>query len=77
MFNAGGGSCVTLKEAIALLGEALGQPLETDYQPPERGDVPDTLAANERIVSELGWAPAVGLAEGLARQVAWTREEDA
>ncbi len=77
VFNAGGGSCVTLKEAIALLGEALGQPLETDYQPPERGDVPDTLAANERIVSELGWAPAVGLAEGLARQVAWTREEDA
>jgi nucleoside-diphosphate-sugar epimerase len=73
VFNAGGGSCVTLREALAILG-ALGRPLNLDFRA-KQGDVPDTLAGTARIEAELGFKPRVPLAEGLAAQVAWTREE--
>ncbi|MCP4548887.1 MAG: NAD-dependent epimerase/dehydratase family protein [bacterium] len=76
VFNAGGGSRVTLKRALELVEEAVGLPLELDYQPASRGDVPDTLAATDRIESELGFKPEIGLAAGLAREVAWFREEE-
>jgi nucleoside-diphosphate-sugar epimerase len=76
VFNAGGGSRVTLKEALALLGAAVGQPLRLDFLPKQKGDVPDTLAATERIEREFGFKPGIGLAEGLAAQVAWLREEE-
>lgn len=75
VFNVGGGSRVTLREALSTLEEALGLPLNLDFQSRQLGDVPDTLADASRIQRELGFKPAVGLAEGLARQVAWTREE--
>ncbi len=75
VFNVGGGSRVTLKETLAILEGALGRPLNLDFQPKQKGDVPDTLAATERIERELDFKPTIGLAEGLARQVAWTREQ--
>jgi len=75
VFNAGGGSRLTLTETLEILEGALGRPLNLDHQDKQMGDVPDTWAATERIESELGFKPAIGLAEGLARQVEWTREE--
>ncbi len=75
VFNAGGGSCVTLREALAILEGALGRPLNLDFKSKQKGDVPDTLAATGRIERELDFKPRVPLAEGLAAQVAWTREE--
>ena len=75
VFNAGGGSRVTLSETLEILEGALGRPLNLDHQPKQEGDVPDTWAGTDRIESELGFKPGIGLAEGLARQVAWTREE--
>ncbi len=75
VFNAGGGSCVTLREALAILERALGRPLNLDFKSKQKGDVPDTLAATARIEAELGFTPRVPLAEGLAAQVAWLREE--
>lgn len=75
VFNAGGGSRVTLREALTILEGALGRPLNLDFRSKQKGDVPDTLAGTERIERELGFKPRVPLAEGLAAQVAWTREE--
>ncbi len=75
VFNAGGGSRVTLTETLSILEGALGRPLNLNFLPKQLGDVPDTLAATERIERELEFKPAIGLAEGLARQVAWTREQ--
>ena len=40
------------------------------------GDVQDTLADTARIAGELGFTPRTPLAEGLARQLAWTREQE-
>jgi nucleoside-diphosphate-sugar epimerase len=40
------------------------------------GDVQDTLADASRIQAELGFTPRTPLAEGLARQLAWTRAQE-
>ena len=76
VFNAGGGSRVRLAEALDLIGRRIGAPLQLEHQARQRGDVHDTLAATGLIASELGWAPKVALAEGLARQVDWQRGEE-
>jgi nucleoside-diphosphate-sugar epimerase len=75
VFNAGGGSRVILREALELLERALGRPLNLDFRPKQDGDVPDTLADATRIGRELGFTPRIPLADGLAAQVAWTREQ--
>jgi UDP-glucose 4-epimerase len=77
VFNAGGGSRVVLAEALEILAEALGRELDIVYEPAQRGDVPSTLARTVRIERELGFKPRIPLREGLARQVAWYREEAA
>ena len=77
VFNVGGGSRVTLKEALRLLEAAAGEPLDLQWLEKQKGDVPDTLAATEKIEREFGFVPGVGLASGLAAQAAWLREEGA
>lgn len=75
VFNVGGGSRVTLREALDTLADALGLELRLEHQPAQHGDVPDTLADATRIEAEFGFKPTIGLATGLAAQVEWTRAE--
>jgi nucleoside-diphosphate-sugar epimerase len=74
VFNVGGGSRVTLKEALLLLEQALGKSLRLDFQESCKGDVQDTLADCSLIETELGFKPQIKLATGLKREVAWCRE---
>lgn len=76
VFNAGGGSRVTLHEALAALENAFGHALPREHAAVPAGDVQDTLADTARIAGELGFTPRTPLAEGLARQLAWTREQE-
>lgn len=76
VFNAGGGSRVTLHEALAALEGAFGHGLAREHAATPAGDVQDTLADATRIEAELGFRPRTPLAEGLARQLAWTREQE-
>lgn len=74
VFNLGGGSRVTLAEAIEALGAAAGVEAafaRGDVQP---GDVKDTSAWLENSRDILHYAPEVSLADGLAAEVAWMRE---
>lgn len=77
VFNIGGGSRVTLREAldtlVALLQEAApGCAAAVRYEDMALGDVRHTAADVSRAASRLGWWPAVALHEGLAAEVAWT-----
>ena len=73
VLNLGGGSRVTLNAAIATIESALGTSIRRRYVAKARGDVTDTLAANEKAVREIGFTPEVGLDEGIRAQCAWMR----
>ncbi|WP_437777709.1 NAD-dependent epimerase/dehydratase family protein [Sorangium sp. So ce1097] len=70
VFNIGGGSRVSLNDALKLLGELVG-PVRVERGPPQAGDVRHTLADTAAARAALRYAPRVPLREGLAAQVAW------
>jgi nucleoside-diphosphate-sugar epimerase len=75
--NIGGGSRVTVNEALAVLSRILGRELEVVRGEPVAGDVRHTSADLGRARELLGYAPLVGLEEGLGREVEWLRERRA
>lgn len=72
VYNIGGGSRVTVREVLDLLTRLVGRG-EVRYETRQHGDVTHTYADTSRARADLGFAPRVGLAEGLERQVAWQR----
>jgi UDP-glucose 4-epimerase len=71
VFNIGGGSCVTLNTVIDLLGRVTGRQPDARYRERQVGDVMHTMADISRAARELGYAPKVGIEEGIAREVEW------
>ncbi len=65
IYNLGGGSRVSVNEAIGLLGEFSGKPLDVNYQATEHGDVRDTGADTTRARRDLGFDPQTSFADGL------------
>ncbi|MBD3348001.1 MAG: NAD-dependent epimerase/dehydratase family protein [Candidatus Eisenbacteria bacterium] len=74
VLNIGGGSRVTLNEAISTIERLLSTDLDRRYEGRARGDVTDTLAESEKAERELGFRPRTPLEEGLAAQCEWMRE---
>jgi nucleoside-diphosphate-sugar epimerase len=74
VMNVGGGSRVTLNQAVATIESSLGLSIERRHEPAARGDVGDTLADNTRARKLLGFRPVVGLADGIRRQCKWMKE---
>ncbi len=72
--NVGGGSRVTLLEAVELLERLVGRPVRVEHRPVARGDVRHTEADLRRAHELLGFRPRVPFAEGYAREVAWVRD---
>jgi UDP-glucose 4-epimerase len=72
-YNLGGGSTVTVREVIDLLGELLGSPVDATFGATQPGDVRHTSADTTRAREALGFAPTVTLREGLGREVEWLR----
>ncbi|MBI2257157.1 MAG: NAD-dependent epimerase/dehydratase family protein [Proteobacteria bacterium] len=73
LFNLGDDQPEKLSHLIALIEEACGCRAEINYLPPSPGDVPATWADISASRLELGYAPKVPLADGVARFVAWYR----
>ncbi|WP_437754221.1 NAD-dependent epimerase/dehydratase family protein [Sorangium sp. So ce1389] len=70
VFNIGGGSRVSLNDALGMLGEIAG-PARVDRGEPQAGDVRHTWADTAAAQATLRYVPRVPLREGLAAQVAW------
>jgi nucleoside-diphosphate-sugar epimerase len=68
--NIGSGERVSLNQLLRIAGELLGVTVEAEYAEPRAGDIRDSLAAIERARNLLGYAPEIGLREGLARTLA-------
>ena len=71
VYNVGGGEEATMREALALLEEIAGRPLDVVYGPPQVGDMKRTKADTTRIEAELGWRATTALRDGLARHWEW------
>jgi nucleoside-diphosphate-sugar epimerase len=71
LYNVGGGEEASMLDAIRLLEEISGRPLEVRRVDPARGDVARTRADVTRIREALGWEPRVGLRDGLSRMWSW------
>jgi UDP-glucuronate 4-epimerase len=75
VYNVGGGSRVSLREALELLEAASGHPLALRCEPREHGDVADTGADIARARSELGFSPRTSLEDGLRAEYEWMAEQ--
>ncbi len=73
VYNIGGGSRVTMRQVLAMLGELIGTPVQVQEQAREAGDVRDTWADVSAAAAAFGYAPQTRLREGLAAQIAWHR----
>ena len=71
MFNVGGGSEVSMLEAIEMLGRIAGRRLEIVRHARREGDAARTAADTTRIRTELGWEPVTSFEDGLAAQWRW------
>lgn len=74
VFNIGGGSRVALSEALDILTNGLsGDDVNVVFSDPVKGDVMHTYADIELARTELGYAPRMGLEEGIAREIEWVK----
>lgn len=65
-YNTGSGTPRTIGETAAELARACGGPEPVVTGEYRLGDVRHITASSQRLMTELGWRPAVGFAEGMA-----------
>jgi UDP-glucuronate 4-epimerase len=71
--NVGGGSQVSLSDALGLLSELSGIAPRIVNRDVQHGDVRNTCADTSRIAAVLGFTPSTSLEEGLAAELEWVR----
>jgi nucleoside-diphosphate-sugar epimerase len=69
--NLAGGSSTSMASVVSLVESLVGRAPAVSPSGPGPGDVERTGGSTERARSLLGWSAAVGLEEGLRRQVEW------
>jgi UDP-glucuronate 4-epimerase len=73
-FNVGGGTEVSMLEAIETLGRIAGRRLEVVRMPRREGDAARTAADTTRIRGDLGWEPTTPFEQGLEAQWRWAAD---
>ncbi|MET0146174.1 MAG: NAD-dependent epimerase/dehydratase family protein [Ilumatobacteraceae bacterium] len=73
--NIGSGRPVSLRDVIAEVERQTGRAVPVERVPTAPGDPGRTAADRRRALAELGWAPRVALADGIADQLAAHRAE--
>jgi UDP-glucuronate 4-epimerase len=71
VYNLGGHQTTPLSRVIAILEQRLGVRARLERRPPHPADPAVTCADISRARQALGFAPKVGVEEGLARFVSW------
>lgn len=72
--NVACGDRFSLNELVRHINTHAGTAIEPEYGPVRAGDVPHSQADIARAREVLGYEPRIGFEEGLARTVAWYRE---
>jgi nucleoside-diphosphate-sugar epimerase len=74
-YNLGGGDLATIIDMIRKIEKLAGKTATIEYHPNRKGDQLATGADVTKLFRHLGWKPSTTLDEGLARQIAWQREQ--
>lgn len=74
IYNIGNSKPVELMRYIEVLEEYLGRKAEKNLLPMQPGDVPDTFADVDDLISEVGYRPATPVETGVVRFVDWYLE---
>ena len=72
-YNLGGGSTVSMLDALELIDQETGGGLDIVREESQRGDARDTAADISRARSDLDYHPKWDVERGLREQVAWHR----
>ena len=70
-YNIGGGSRVALDDVLTIIEQVVGRPLRVERGPAQKGDMRDTYADTSLARADLGFAPSVALADGIAAEYQW------
>jgi UDP-glucose 4-epimerase len=71
VYNIGGGSRVSMNQVIEMIGRVTGRQLNISRDEAQKGDMRHTYADTTLARQDLGFAPRVGLEEGLAAEFQW------
>jgi len=71
VYNIGGGSRVSVNDVLAMIERITGRRPRVNVDPVQKGDMRHTYADTSRARADLGYAPTVGLEEGLAAEYQW------
>lgn len=78
IFNVGSGRMVTIGETVEMIKEITGctKPVVQDRQRirPEMSEVMSLMADSSKLRAATGWAPSVGLEDGLRYTIEWWKE---
>jgi len=77
IINLGSGKGVTVKELYDIIADLTGFTGKPALKPLRPGEVEGIYITGKRAAADLGWKPAVGLKEGLAKTVDYVREQQA
>jgi nucleoside-diphosphate-sugar epimerase len=70
-YNIGGGARVSINEVLDTIGRITGRALRVERGPAQKGDMRDTYADTSLARADLGFAPRVTVADGLAEEYRW------
>ena len=73
IFNLGNNNPTELEHFISLIENNLEKKAERDYLPMQPGDVPASCADIDISKERLGFAPKIGIEEGIKRSMEWYR----
>jgi UDP-glucuronate 4-epimerase len=71
VYNVGGGSRVSVNQALQLIVSFAGRPLEVRHVESEKGDVKNTGADTSRAQRELDFNPTTSVEDGLQAEFEW------
>ena len=71
VYNIGGGSRVSMNQVMEIIGRVAGRQLMITRDEAQKGDMRHTYADTTLARRDLGFAPRVGLEEGLAAEFQW------
>lgn len=73
VFNIAAGHSISIKRVYGILKDAIGSSQEAIHRDPRKGEIRDSLANVSKANAAFGYAPEIGVEEGLKKTLDWFR----